>query len=89
MVDDRVSRTTRVVIAGGGPSGSLLGLFLARDDRFDVSIFEASTPEEITDPSNRSYNVVITKRGLGALQEGGVDLMKEVSGTSVLCSFVL
>lgn len=83
MAADQVTPTTRAVIAGGGPAGSLMAIYLARIGGFKVDIFEASTREGITDPSNRAYNIVFMKRGLDALREGGVDLVEEVSDTII------
>jgi len=62
----------RVVVVGGGPTGTLIALYLAQMD-WQVSVYERRRAEP--EPSSRrSYNIVLNERGLKALQQAGVEL---------------
>lgn len=55
-----------------------MAIFLAQDHEFEVDVFEAFEEERISGPTVRSWNVVLSKRGLEALKAAGVDLLQEV-----------
>lgn len=78
MAAQGVTATKKVAIAGGGPAGSLMAIYLARNPSFEVDVFESSSLDAMAGASNRSYNVVMMDRAFDALREGGVDLVEEV-----------
>lgn len=70
----------RAVVVGGGPAGGLMAIYLSRTRGFEVDLFEALEEDRVAGPTIRSWNVVISNRGLVALKAGDVDLEKEVRG---------
>lgn len=63
-----------------------MAIYLAQDRGFDVDVFEASGEEKMSGPTVRSWNVVISKRGIKALSAAGVDLIKEVGDQQLSCT---
>ncbi len=66
----------RVVVVGGGPTGTLMALYLAKMD-WQVSVYERRRAEPESSGSRRSYNIVLNDRGLRALEQAGVELPSE------------
>lgn len=73
---------TKAVIVGGGPAGALMAIYLAQDPGFKVDLFEKLEEDKISGPTIRSWNVVLFKRGLAAMENAGVDIHAEVKITS-------
>lgn len=62
----------RVIIAGAGPTGALLSIFLARRG-LEVTLFEArQDPRQRAGESGRSINLALADRGIHALRAAGV-----------------
>ena len=68
------------VVVGGGPAGTLMALYLAQMN-WNVSVYERrDTYVQLlgnsggVNQSRRSYNIVLTDRGLTALRQAGVEL---------------
>ena len=71
----------RVAIVGGGLSGSLMALALAKQG-YEIDVYEqGSDPRKNIDKSGRSINLGLSKRGMQALKLVG--LLDEVLKTSV------
>lgn len=51
---------------------------MARGGLFEVDVLEALEEGKISGPTIRSWNVVLNRRGRGALESAGVDLQEEV-----------
>jgi NADPH-dependent 2,4-dienoyl-CoA reductase/sulfur reductase-like enzyme len=76
------------VVVGAGPAGALTALYLANQG-WHVRVYEArpapTTPSDASSssssspgrPADRSYNIVLSPRGLGALQGAGVTLPED------------
>jgi kynurenine 3-monooxygenase len=63
----------KITIVGGGMSGSLMAIFLARRG-FDVEIYERRPDIRCNEAERgRSVNLTLAKRGLNVLEEVGVD----------------
>lgn len=75
---DEPAAKQRVVIAGGGPAGGLMAVYLSRSGRFEVDVFEALEEGKISGPTIRTWNVVLFGRAADALESAGVDLQEEV-----------
>lgn len=75
---------TKAVIVGGGPAGALMAIYLAQDPGFKVDLFEKLEEDGISGPTIRSWNVILFKRGLAAVEGAGVDIHAEVK--SLLCA---
>lgn len=70
----------KVVIVGSGPVGKLASISLAKKG-FEVSIFEKSSepPEE-----KRSFNFILSKRGIGVLNKYDIDLKDGVNVKNIV-----
>lgn len=68
------SRTA--VVVGGGPTGSLIALYLAQMG-WQVSVHERRSAETKVSSNRRSFNIVLNNRGLKALETIGVQLPLE------------
>ena len=67
-----MSAPPRIAIVGGGPSGSLLAILLARRGLVPT-VIERSTPFVATTSGGRSINLALAARGLAALKRAGID----------------
>jgi len=70
------NKERRVVVVGGGPTGTLVALYLAKMD-WQVSVHERRRAEPESSGYRRSYNIVLNDRGLRALEQAGVELPSE------------
>lgn len=64
------SYSYNVAVVGGGPSGILSAISLARRGN-NVNVFEKNLDDRGT--SNKNYNLVLTERGMSALDRFGVE----------------
>ena len=64
------------VVVGGGPTGTLVALYLAQMG-WHVSVYERREFDPTSSGSRRSYNIVLNDRGLKALSQAGVELPPE------------
>lgn len=79
-----VPRGKTAVVVGAGPAGALTAVYLA-DQGWHVRVFEARPAHAPSDtaaqsprrPPDRSYNIVLSARGLGALEGAGVTLPED------------
>ena len=75
----------RAIIVGAGPAGALTALYLAQMN-WNVSVYERrdafvqkGEQEKWANRSRRLYNIVLTVRGLEALQQAGIELPADQS----------
>ena len=67
-----MSKAPRIAIVGGGPSGSLLAILLARRGLVPT-VIERSPPFVATAGGGRSINLALAARGIAALKRAGID----------------
>ncbi len=68
----------QAIIVGGGPAGALMALYLAKMN-WKVSVYErrdSYTPLQ-DNQNRRTYNIVLSERGLMAIKQAGVILPEE------------
>ena len=72
------SQNKRAIVVGGGPAGTLMALYLAQMN-WKVSVYERrDSYTQLRDSKNRrTYNIVLSPRGLKALKQAGVTLPRE------------
>lgn len=63
----------KVVIVGGGPTGALAALYLAKMG-WHVSVYERHSAEFKASSNRRSFNIILSRRGRKALTDIGVEL---------------
>ena len=70
---------------GAGPAGALMALYLAQMN-WNVSVYERrdvyvqeGDQDKRANRSRRLYNIVLTARGLAALQQAGIELPADQS----------
>jgi len=73
----------RVVIVGGGPAGLLSGI-AAASRGFEVSIFEK---KEKPNKDNRSFNFIVSERGLNVLEKFDIDLKDSIGIKNIVSHF--
>ncbi|ABW28381.1 FAD-dependent oxidoreductase [Acaryochloris marina] len=61
------------VVVGGGPTGTLIALYLAQAG-WHVSVYEQRSADAKASSNRRSFNIVLNRRGLKALEDAGVQL---------------
>ena len=66
-----------VVVIGAGPAGALTSIHLASLG-FEVDVYERRGASNKVATSARTYNVVLNRRGLDALEAGGITLDDEL-----------
>lgn len=68
----------RVIIVGAGPTGTLMALYLAQMN-WQVAVYERRNFDHQKDNSHkrRNYNIVLSSRGLQAIQKAGVTLPEQ------------
>lgn len=64
------------VVVGGGPTGTLIALYLAQAG-WQVSVYEQRSIDAKASSNRRSFNIVLNRRGLKALEDAGVQLPSE------------
>lgn len=66
----------KVVIVGGGPTGTLAALYLAQMG-WQVFVYERRSADFRVSSNRRSFNIILSRRGQKALKDIGVELLPE------------
>ena len=79
IFSDSTKVLKKAIVVGGGPAGALMALYLA-EMNWKVSVYERrDSYDSLKNSQNRrTYNIVLSPRGLMALKQAGVTLPDEL-----------